>query len=345
MNFPDDPVVLIVDDNEASRQTLAALLLPDAYRVHFAANGPEALTLAADLWPDVILLDQMMPGMTGVEVCQRIRQNPDLAEIPVVFVTALDDRETRLEAFRAGADDVVTKPVDRVEVRMRVRNITRLNRYRNLVQSREDVHRMLAELESAYDATIRGWAQALEFRDAETRGHSDRVTQWAMTLAARLGFDSAGLQEVWRGAQLHDIGKMGVPDSILLKPGPLTPEERREMERHPTLARDLIEPIAYLAGSIHIPYSHHERWDGNGYPQGLRGEEIPLAARLFSVVDVFDALTSDRPYRRAWSLSRTLAYIRDEAGRQFDPMCVDTFLALVEENPDGIFFAGNVPAG
>ena len=323
------PTVLIVDDTAGGRETLAAFLAEDSYNLRFAADGPEALEKVVALRPDIVLLDQRMPGMSGVEVCAQMRQNPDVAQIPVVFVTAMEDRATRLQVFEAGADDVLIKPVDRLEVRMRVRNITRLNRYRSVVESRRDVHRMLEELESAYDETIKGWARALEFRNAETKGHSDRVTAWTVELAERLGYEGSDLLDIQRGALLHDIGKMGIPDSILLKPGPLTPEERREMERHPELARDLIASIGYLAGSIDIPFSHHERWDGGGYPLGLRGDDIPRAARMFSIVDVFDALTSDRPYRKAWEVGATIAYLREESGRHFDPEIVEPFCDLV----------------
>jgi putative two-component system response regulator len=322
--------VLIVDDSEASRMTLAALLHEDNYEIHFAKEGPEALAMTAAMQPDIILLDQMMPGMTGVEVCERIRENPDCETIPIVFVTALDDRSSRLAAFGAGADDVISKPVDRLELRMRVRNITRLNRYRLVLESREDVHRMFLELQTAYDATIEGWARALEYRDSETKGHSDRVTTWAVQLAIQVGLTAESVDAVRRGALLHDIGKMAISDAILLKPGPLTPEEREIIERHPIIGRDLLAPIAYLSDSVDIPYCHHERWDGSGYPQGLAGTDIPFTARLFSVVDVFDALTSDRPYRQAWSVAETEQYLADNAGIQFDPEVVRVFLQLVE---------------
>ena len=325
-----NPIVLIVDDSSASRDTITALLAGDPYLVYSATDGPDALVKASSIRPDIILLDHMMPGMSGVEVCEMLRKDPELFAIPIVFVTALDDRASRLDAFRAGADDVITKPVDRLELRMRVRNITRLNRYRQLVESREDVSRMLTELEAAYDQTIIGWAKALEYRNAETKGHSERVTQWAGQLAARFGLDAKAQLEVRRGALLHDIGKMGVPDAILLKPGPLNPQERAIMERHPALARDMLHGISYLASSVEIPYCHHERWDGAGYPQGLAGTEIPFHARLFSVVDVFDALTSDRPYRLAWSVEAALNYISAHSGSQFDPEVVRVFREMTD---------------
>lgn len=321
--------ILIVDDSPSARATLASALTVDGYELYFAESGQEALDMAPQLIPDVLLLDQMMPGMTGIEVCQRLREIPSLAELPILFVTALDDRATRMGAFEAGADDVLTKPVDRLEVRMRVRNIARLNRFRSIIQSRGDVDRMLQQVRQAYDETIAGWARALELRDSETLGHSERVTSWTVDLALAAGIDDEALEHVRRGALLHDIGKMGVPDSILRKPGPLDPEERLLIEQHPIFARNLLASIDYLAPSIDIPYCHHERWDGAGYPQGLAGEEIPLYARMFSVVDVFDALTSDRPYRSAWPRESALDYLTSQSGVQFDPLMAEIFVGLV----------------
>jgi PAS domain S-box-containing protein/putative nucleotidyltransferase with HDIG domain len=191
------------------------------------------------------------------------------------------------------------------------------------------LERSNVELQLAYDRTIEGWAYALDLKDEETAGHSKRVTRLTVRMAQRIGMDARDIVHVQRGALLHDIGKMGVPDSILLKQGSLTPEEREEIERHPVYAFELLSPIEFLRPALDIPYCHHEKWDGSGYPRGLSGEQIPLPARIFAIVDVFDALTSDRPYRAAWPLDRTLAHIEAQSGSHFDPALVAVFLELV----------------
>jgi putative nucleotidyltransferase with HDIG domain len=182
------------------------------------------------------------------------------------------------------------------------------------------------QLALAYDATIEGWSRALDLRDHETEGHSVRVTELSLQLARALGIDEEQIVHIRRGALLHDIGKMGIPDQILLKAGPLTPEEREIICEHPANAYQLLSPIAYLTPALDIPYCHHEKWDGTGYPRGLAGQDIPLAARIFAVVDVWDALCSDRPYRRGWPPAKVREYIRDQAGKHFDPQIVDVFL-------------------
>ena len=187
------------------------------------------------------------------------------------------------------------------------------------------------ELQIAYDTTIEGWSHALDLRDKETEGHSLRVTETTRRLARAMGMGDAELVHVRRGALLHDMGKMGVPDGILLKPGGLTDEEWVTMRQHPQVAFDMLSPITYLRPVLDIPYCHHEKWDGTGYPRGLKGEQIPLAARLFAVVDVYDALTSDRPYRKAWSNENALDYLRKQAGTHFDPKAVELFLGVMNE--------------
>lgn len=324
------PRILIVDDDEEVRLGLAAALSQDTYDLRMAANGEDALRRAVVMPPDVIILDQMMPDMPGVQVCAEIRKMRGLAEVPIVMVTPISDRNLRMAAFDAGADDVLSKPIDRLEIRMRIRNITRLNRYRSLMDSRGDVSRMLSQVRGAYDQTIAGWARALELRDEETKGHSERVTTWTVDLSLAIGIQGTEIENIRRGALLHDIGKMGIPDSVLLKPGPLDPDERTQMEQHPSFAYEMLSPVEYLKSSIPIPYCHHERWDGAGYPRGLAGEAIPYPARLFSVVDVFDALTSNRPYRKAWDIDRALGHLRSGAGTHFDPKVVMEFTKLVK---------------
>ena len=325
----EDSLILIVDDSPVGRQALESLLKNQGYQLAFAADGQEALNQANALMPDLILLDVMMPLMDGFEVCRHLRTNPALSEVPVVLVTALDDKESRLQGIEAGADDVITKPFDRAELRARVRTITRLNRYRKLRDEHQRLQRALSELQATYDATIEGWVHALDLRDKETEGHTLRVTGLALRVASALGMSDEQLTHVRRGALLHDIGKLGVPDSILLKPGPLTEEEWALMRRHTTNAYEWLASIPYLRPALDIPYCHHEKWDGSGYPRGLRGEEIPLAARLFALVDVWDALRSDRPYRAAWDVERVSAHIRSLAGAHFDPQLVELFLHLV----------------
>jgi putative nucleotidyltransferase with HDIG domain len=201
------------------------------------------------------------------------------------------------------------------------------------VDMHTDLQRANGELGIAYDATIEGWSRALDLRDKETEGHTQRVTELAVRVAAQLGFNAAELVQVRRGALLHDIGKMGVRDSILLKPGSLTGEEWASMRKHPVYAYELLSPIAYLTPALDIPYCHHEKWDGTGYPRGLQGEQIPLAARLFAVIDVWDALRSDRPYRKAWPEAQVLAHIRSLSGTHFDPKVVEVFLSTIVQAP------------
>ncbi|HMQ30797.1 MAG TPA: response regulator [Chloroflexaceae bacterium] len=323
--------ILIVDDDESSRELLAMALEGSGYRLLVAESGPEALALAHARLPDLVLLDVMMPGLDGYEVCRSLRSAVRTAEMPIVMITALDDRASRLHGIEAGADDFLSKPVDRIELRLRVRTITRLNRYRRLQEDQDRLAAAALELERAYDSTLEGWARALDLRDHETEGHSRRVTELTVRLAESLGLAGEALTQIRRGALLHDVGKIGIPDRILLKPGKLDPDEWAEMKRHTIYARDLLAPVSFLAPAMAIPYYHHERWDGSGYPEGLAGEAIPIAARIFAVIDVWDAITHDRPYHKARTPEAALALIREESGRHFDPRVVAAFDALVAE--------------
>ena len=321
-------MVLIVDDEYIGRETLQSVLEGEGYELEMAENGLQAIEKAKKLLPDVILLDVMMPGMTGFEVCQRIRSDPQIAEIPIIILTALDDRESLLNALKAGADDFISKPFDRYELRARLMGITRLNRYQKLIQERAKLREANVQLLSAYEATIEGWSHALDLRDQETEGHSRRVAELTVKMARTFGMTEEEIMHIRRGALLHDMGKIGVPDAILHKPGKLTDEDWEMMRKHPQFAYDMLYPIEYLRPALEIPLSHHEKWDGTGYPRGLKGEEIPIAARLFAVVDVWDAVTSDRPYRPAWSQEEAFTYIRDQSGKHFDPQVIDLFFKV-----------------
>ena len=321
--------VLIVDDEYSGRETLQSVLEGEGYELIMAENGLQAIEKAKAYQPDVILLDVMMPGMTGFEVCERIRSDPQVAEIPIIILTALDDRDSLLTGLKSGADDFISKPFDRFELRARLIGITRLNRFHKLVDEREKLQQAHQHLLDAYDATIAGWSHAMDLRDRETEGHSQRVTELTLKLAKAFGIQDNELTHIRHGALLHDMGKLGIPDSILQKPDQLTNEEWVVMRKHPQLAYEMLYPVEYLRPALDIPYSHHEKWDGTGYPRGLKGEEIPLAARIFAIVDVWDAITSDRPYRPAFTIEQALNHIREQSGKHFDPQVVDVFFKLV----------------
>ncbi|MCX6068861.1 MAG: response regulator [Chloroflexi bacterium] len=321
------PSILVIDDEVVIRDTLE-MLLSNEYRLYFAENGVDGFLLALQMQPDIMLLDVMMPRMDGFEVCQRVRATPILADMPIIMITALDDRESRLKGLRAGADDFISKPFDSLELLARVQTITRLNRYRHLVEQRNQLEQAHRDLLSSYTKTIEGWVHALDLRDKETEGHSQRVTQMTVEFARSLGVSQEKLEDIRIGALLHDVGKLGVPDAILLKPGKLTPEEWEVMHKHPEHAYKWLASIDFLLPALDIPYCHHEKWDGSGYPRGLSGEDIPLAARLFTIVDVWDACRSNRLYRAAMPESEVLEYLRAESGKHFDPSLVDTFISL-----------------
>lgn len=326
-NMSNKPIILVIDDEKIVRETLEALLSED-YQLHFAENGMEGLALAMQTKPDVILLDVMMPKLDGYAVCRQIRATDLLVEIPIIMITALDDRDSRLQGLRAGVDDFLSKPFDSMELLARIQTITRLNRYRHIVEQRSQLEEMHKELLISYHKTIEGWVNALDLRDKETEGHTRRVSEKSVELARAIGVGEDQLNDIRMGALLHDIGKLGVPDSILLKPGKLTEEEWKVMRLHPVYAYQWLAPIAFLKNAVDIPYCHHEKWNGSGYPRGLQGEDIPLSARLFTIVDVWDALCSDRPYRAAMPEHEVLEFIKSGSGEHFDPSLVEIFISM-----------------
>jgi putative two-component system response regulator len=327
--------VLIVEDEQASRDVIEILLASGKYRLYFAENGEEGLAKAVLLEPDVILLDVMLPKLDGFQVCRKIRSTPHIAAIPILMISTLDDHKSRLTGLQAGADDFIQKPFDGLELKARLSTLTQLNRYRQIVNQRKELEKLHEDLLVSYNKTIEGWSHALDLRDKETEGHTQRVTEMTLKMARAIGLGEEMIPHIWRGALLHDVGKLGIPDAILLKPGKLTQEEWLVMRQHPVYAYEWLSSIEYLGPALDIPYCHHEKWNGSGYPRGLCGEDIPIAARVFAIVDVWDAITSDRPYHKAMSFEEARDYIIANAGLHFDPAIVEVFLKLVTRNEPG----------
>jgi putative two-component system response regulator len=351
--------ILVVDDIQANLYLLTKILGEQGYTVHCFVNGTLALKSIEVDPPDLILLDIKMPHPNGYEVCKRLKASEQTQNIPVIFISALDEVMDKIKAFSVGAVDYITKPFQPEEILLRVKNHLALRALQKSLehkndqlqheivirrQAEEDLQRLNEKLEQrveertkdlqtskqqlaqAYDETLVGWACALELRDNETQGHSRRVADMTVFLARAMGIGEDELIHIHRGALLHDIGKMAIPDNILQKDGPLTAEEWQVMYKHPLYAYQMLLPISYLRPALEIPYCHHERWDGNGYPRGLKGEQIPLSSRIFTVVDVWDALRSNRSYHEAWSEEKVRAHIKRHAGSHFDPQVVEAFL-------------------
>lgn len=308
----EQPTLLIVDDEPANLQVLKNIL-GDQYRLLFARDGQRALTLAAGERPDLILLDVMMPDMCGHDVCRQLKAKPLTAPIPVIFVTALAQVEDEAKGFDAGAVDYLTKPVSPAIVKARVRTHLSLVRTEELKKTRLSVVQRLG--------------RAAEYKDNETGRHVIRMSLFSQIIARRLGFSEPYLEDLLNAAPMHDIGKIGIPDAVLLKPGKLDEDEWKIMQTHAAIGAEIIgEDGSQLLKMAHdIALSHHEKWDGSGYPRGLIGNDIPLEARIVAIADVFDALTSERPYKKAWPLEQATALIREQSGKHFDPALVDIF--------------------
>ncbi|MCS7190379.1 MAG: response regulator [Fimbriimonadales bacterium] len=316
--------VLIVDDDDLVRETLRFVLEDGGYRVYSAASGAEALRLLEREPIDIVLSDIFMPGMNGFDLLRQIRERAP--ETPVILITGYGNIEMAREALKQGASDFITKPYNIHEIPIMIeRNLTRHSLLTSQVRQYEDA------MQRSYRATLDALLAALDTRDTETEGHSERVAAYTMAMARRLDLSPDELMNIERGALLHDIGKIGVPDSILYKPGPLTPEEWEIMKQHPVIGYRMCMKVDALRPAAPIVLHHHERWDGQGYPYGLAGEAIPLGARIFAIADTLDAITSDRPYRKAKSFAEAREEIVRCAGTQFDPEMVKLFLEIPEE--------------
>ena len=308
--------ILVVEDDQANRDLLKEILASERYRVVLAADGESGLRAVATQRPDLVLLDVGLPGLDGYELTRRLRLDPALATLPILLLTGRTSMSDVVTGLGAGADDFITKPFARPELIARIRSALRLRR-------------VLVGMEAAH-AVVAALANAVEAKDAPTEHHCERLALLAARLGGRLGLSSHELDAVTYGALLHDVGKIGVPDSILSKPGPLTDDEWVAIRRHPEIGERICAPLGAFSVFGPIIRHHHERWDGTGYPDRLGGEQISLGARIVGLVDAFDAMTQGRPYRKARTIDEALAEIRREAGRQFDPELAVLFVDQAE---------------
>jgi putative nucleotidyltransferase with HDIG domain len=345
--------VLIVDDDASVRDVIGVLLAEEGYQCATAPGAEKALDAARESVFHLVISDVKMPGKDGFWLLDRLKkEHPDTA---VVMLTAFGDTEAAVECLRRGAVDYLLKPpkvtdliraVERALARRR-HEIAR-QRYRKSLERRvrektAELQQALVEVETSYNSTLYALVAALDAREHETSDHSQRVVRYTLAVADRLGVPAAERPDMARGALLHDIGKIGIPDAILLKPGPLTQNEWDEMRRHPQIGWTILKSIAFLQVPAEIVLSHQERFDGSGYPRGLRGEAIPLGARIFAIADTLDAMTTDRPYRKRAAFAAALREIRRCASAQFDPRCVDAFLSMGEERIEALYRAHNRP--
>lgn len=311
------PKVLVVDDHPSSRMTAVALLSVEGYEVLEADSGPAALESVITSNPDLILLDVMMPGMDGFEVCRRLKQDEQTRLTPVVFVTALDDRRARLKGIEAGGDDFLTKPFDQLELSARVKSLIRQKRLNEDLDHAEQV--------------LFSIARTVESRDPNTGDHCERLVERGKAFGEFLGLSRTEIRDLMWGGYLHDIGKVGIPDAVLLKPGKFDPEEWVVMQQHVLIGEKICQPLRTMRGVVPIIRHHHERWDGSGYPDGLVGNQIPYLAQVFQIIDIYDALTSERPYKKAFTPKEALAIMEEETEKGWrNPELMQKFREFIQ---------------
>lgn len=318
------PRILIVDDNKVNIELLRAQLKPYDYSIETALDGEEALSKIMRDPPDMVLLDLMMPKISGYEVCRSIKQNKNTQFVPVIVITALQELDDKIKAIELGADDFLVKPFNKLELITRIKSLLRMKELHDDLDTSESILFSLAE--------------ALEAKDIYTRGHSDRVAKLSVEIAKKMGLPQKELETIRKGGLLHDIGKIGVREDILLKPGRLTDEEMLHVRSHPKRGYDICQPLKSLEDALPCIRSHHERFDGGGYPDGLKGDGIPLSGMILAVADTFDAMTTDRPYRKALSIPTAVKIMEDEIDSgQWNPQIVRVFLNIVKSGNQDIF--------
>ncbi|MFU8769082.1 MAG: HD domain-containing phosphohydrolase [Desulfotignum sp.] len=337
----DRPVILVVDDEDRNLRLMEAMLLPAGYHILTVGDGGQALDVVSKERVDVILLDVMMPKMDGYEVVSRLKSDDETKIIPIVMVTALHATEDRIKAIEAGADDFLTKPVDKTEVRARVASLVKVKAYNDYMRDHQrelesavakrtrDLKKAFERIKSVSLEAIYRLTRAAEYKDEDTGSHIQRMSNYAAAIARHMGLGKRVTESVLYATPMHDIGKIGIPDRILSKPGKLDPDEWEVMKQHTVMGARILEGSRtgiIRLGEI-VALTHHEKWDGSGYPRGLKGRQIPLAGRIVAIVDVFDALTSKRPYKEAFPLEKSYEIIRQGRGKHFDPNVVDVFFS------------------
>jgi len=337
----EDKTVLIVDDEQANLTLLYRLIRAEGYHCVSAMSGQQALDVAHEQAPDLILLDIMMPDMDGLEVTRRLKEDPATKNIPIILVTALSDRQTKLSGLSAGAEDFISKPIDRLEVQLRVRNFLRIKAYHDLLnnfnqQLTDEVMKKTGELNGSYLETLFTLARAAEYKDTETGAHIQRIRHYSDFLAKEQGCNVEFVTKIFNASILHDVGKIGIPDQVLLKPARLTPEEMTIMKSHSEIGASILAEThsPFLKMGQEIALSHHERWDGTGYPFGLAGEAIPFSAAIVALCDVYDALRSRRHYKPELPHDKTCEIITQGDGRTQPDHFHPDVLAIFKQQHD-----------
>ena len=341
----DKPVILIIDDQVQNIELLEAYLAPECYEIIKAFNGKDAVNIIAANQIDLVLLDIMMPGIDGFEVIRRVRQGEKNRLLPIILVTALKEKEDRVKGIEAGCDDFISKPVDKLELLARVHSLLKVKAYNDLMLNyrtelesevtarTQQLKQALQRIKTASLDTIYRLSMASEYRDEETGAHIKRVSRYSAAIARKMGMDENTIETILYAAPMHDLGKIGIPDQILMKRGKLDPAEWKIIKFHTVIGAKILhgaEAEFIKLGEV-IALSHHEKWDGSGYPNGEKGQQIPIAGRIVAIADVFDALTSKRPYKEAFPTEVSLAIVKQGRGTHFDPDVADAFFGIQDE--------------
>jgi putative two-component system response regulator len=317
LKISDKPKVLVLEDSEANVMILRTYLEAEGYQVFSEENGKTGLEMVPNIQPDLILCDIQMPGMNGLDVTKQLKSNPDTRLIPIIIITAVNEMKNKLKGIEFGAEDYLLKPFNKFELMARVNSLIKIKR---LNDQYENVQNVLLTL-----------AKAIEKRDKYTEGHSERVSLFSVRMAKKLGMNEEEQEIIRRGALLHDIGKIGIPEDVLNKPAALNDEEYEIMKKHPAIGAEITKPLKNSIPFTNMIKYHHEMYNGKGHPEGLKGKEIPLEARIVSIVDAYDAIVTTRPYRKRSSKETAFEILRNGKGQHWDPKLVDVFIEMIEE--------------